>query len=638
MKKTVVYTLLLAFFILSCCEETPIIQEEPDIVSDIVSDLQFVSIADSKTISFTTNKSWEASIPNNDDWCSISQTNGDAGDVNITISVSGNNGDDDRETTLTIKTGNTIKTVKIVQAQKDEIIISEKEFEFTEKGGTFEVEISTNVALQVSIPENVDWIHYQPGETRALIEKILTFEVDECKPFDQREAIITISDNENKINDTFTVVQYGGTTIYLETAGTLSSFITEKLFNQIDSLTIKGEMNLEDFDIIDKLSALNYLDISDVVVIKYGVETYDFDKDLLEGLRYSQVFSDLILPKNIKNIKNNCFEAFSLHKIILPDNLISIGDNAFALCSHLSEINLPESLTSIGSKAFYDCQGLTSIDIPESVTIIEDYAFANCKGLTSINIPERMTIIEDYVFSFCVKLTSINIPESVTTIGKNAFEGCVGLTSINIPEDVTTIAKNAFIGCSALTSIHIPESVTIIGEYAFANCSGLTSIHIPEKVTTIQKGILSSCIGLTSIEIPESVATIGEYAFANCSGLTSIDLPESVTTIGEYAFSDCSGLTSIAIPNGITIIREGVLRSCSGLTSIYIPENVTHIEYSAFDNCINTKEVRIKAKTPPTGNGDIPNTHTIKLYIPQGSKKAYQNHQDWNNFYEYIEI
>ncbi len=193
--------------------------------------------------------------------------------------------------------------------------------------------------------------------------------------------------------------------------------------------------------------------IGDVAVIKYGVETYDFDKDLLDGLRYRQVISDLILPKNIKRIKNNSFEAFSLHKIVLPDNLISIGDDAFSLCSHLSEINLPESLTSIGSKAFYECSGLTSVNIPENVTIIEDYAFANC----------------------------------------------------------------------------------------------------------------------------------------------------------------------------------------SGLTSIYISENVTSIGINVFNNCISIKEIHIKAKAPPTGNGNIPNQHTVKLYIPQGSKEAYQKHQDWNNFSEYIE-
>lgn len=76
--------------------------------------------------------------------------------------------------------------------------------------------------------------------------------------------------------------------------------------------------------------------------------------------------------------------------VLVPDDVISIGDGAFKNSKSIISITLPESVTSIGHYAFSGCKKLTSIEIPESVISIGDYAFNGCKRLPSIDIPEAV--------------------------------------------------------------------------------------------------------------------------------------------------------------------------------------------------------------------------------------------------------
>ena len=204
---------------------------------------------------------------------------------------------------------------------------------------------------------------------------------------------------------------------------------------------------------------------------------------------------------------------------------------------------------------------------------------------------------------------------------------------------MTSIGNSAFQNCSGLTSVTIPEGVTSIGESAFSGCSGLTSVTIPSSVTTIGKGAFYNCSSLTSITISEGVTSIGEYAFSRCSGLTSITIPASVRSIGDYAFQYCSGLTSVTIPASVTSIGNSAFYGCSGLTSITIPEGVTSIGDNAFSYCSSLTAVTVKNPTPVTiSSGVFSNRANATLYVPAGSKAAYEAASYWNGFKEIVEM
>ena len=86
-------------------------------------------------------------------------------------------------------------------------------------------------------------------------------------------------------------------------------------------------------------------------------------------------YCDVILPHSLTTIEDAyCFYSCSkLSKIILPENLTTIGDNAFQYCTSLKEITIPSKVTHIGSAAFAGCTLLTTLNIPKSVTSIGQY-------------------------------------------------------------------------------------------------------------------------------------------------------------------------------------------------------------------------------------------------------------------------
>lgn len=149
-------------------------------------------------------------------------------------------------------------------------------------------------------------------------------------------------------------------------------------------------------------------------------------------------------------------------------------------------------------------------------------------------------------------------------------------------------------------------------------------------VTTIgTEAFISS--SATSIVLPEGLTTIGELAFFDSSGFTSITLPSTLTSIGEGAFKMCS-LTSLTIPEGITAIPADCADQCEKLASVVIPASVTSIGETAFRYCPLTR-VEVNNPTPVAIDQKcFTSQASATLYVPYGSKAAYQAATYWGEF------
>lgn len=164
---------------------------------------------------------------------------------------------------------------------------------------------------------------------------------------------------------------------------------------------------------------------------------------------------------------NIFFGCSSLESINMPDNLATIGNNAFMLCENLKTISFPSSLTTIGNQAFYRCWALESLFIPRFLANIEKKAFCN----SSLNMREIKVeagnskydsrnncnaLMETETDELLFGCKNTVIPNSVKTIGKNAFSECESLKNVRLNITEPFKLDEAFRYISEEATLYVP--------------------------------------------------------------------------------------------------------------------------------------------------------------------------------------
>ena len=126
----------------------------------------------------------------------------------------------------------------------------------------------------------------------------------------------------------------------------------------------------------------------------------------------------------VTGIGSKCFEKQSLKGVVIPEEITSIGNNAFQGCKNLASVTFkgaPSTIT-VGNNAFQNCVKLKTINLPAAKRI-GSLAFDGCSSLEELVIKMGTEEIGDYCFRNCTSLKSLRIPESVTVVGQGAFSG-----------------------------------------------------------------------------------------------------------------------------------------------------------------------------------------------------------------------
>lgn len=163
------------------------------------------------------------------------------------------------------------------------------------------------------------------------------------------------------------------------------------------------------------------------------------------------------------------FKNSAITSVVLPDSVLTIGNEAFRAAGSLVTVDLGDGVQTIGEYAFTNADHVLAIDIPDSVTSIGQWAF-DSMDLRTLTIGSGLTAIGVQVFSNNNRLQSVVIPPGVTTIAFAAF-AADDLRTLVIGSGVTTIGVSAFAYNDRLASVVIPASVTSIGNAAFQNNS-----------------------------------------------------------------------------------------------------------------------------------------------------------------------
>lgn len=226
------------------------------------------------------------------------------------------------------------------------------------------------------------------------------------------------------------------------------------------------------------------------------------------------------------------------------DNLYIDGKQVYG------KLVIPEGVTKIGNNAFYNCTGVISITIPKSVNFIGDNAFFNTgyyndyanwdNGLLYIGT-NLIAVDNEKLADECRLFTK------TTLIASRVFSGST-ITSVDMADNVEYINDYAFIKCSELETVNLSNNLKILGKSAFHSCSKLKKIEIPKSLTTLPATVFYGAEALDEVVMADGLESIGERAFYNTRSLKSVDIPTTVKQIDASAFEK-SGITDIYYNN-----------------------------------------------------------------------------------------
>ncbi len=403
----------------------------------------------------------------------------------------------------------------------------------------------------------------------------------------------------------------------------------------------------------------------------------------------------VILPEGIKEIGNYAFaNATAMTSVSLPESLEIIGTGAFRY-SGLTAVELPENTLNLGSSAFMGCAQLASVKLPSQITVLPNYLFENCYRLESIVIPNNVNTIGSSCFRNTA-LTSVLLPESLGSLGRSSFE-CANLTTVVSPlKQPISIYDDTFSNRTNAT-LYVPvgwknnynvalywkEFDKIVDDDMVSMSPENIVIHFrviseEDKTCEVYRGENTAAIDgynnahegavYVQVTVPATVqgytvTRIGQHAFYYCTQVTGINLPSTIKEIGYRAFYR-AGLRGgvFVLPEGLNHLDDNAFES-SNVDNVILPSTLTAISNYAFKGdpfntfiIPNTVEsigtqafnqqgitgvsvVTVFRSTPLPIDADCftPNSHST-LYVPAGSKAAYEQATGWNKFLNIAEL
>ena len=302
--------------------------------------------------------------------------------------------------------------------------------------------------------------------------------------------------------------------IYLREAGLLAEIIGEEQKYNLTTLSIAGKMNGSDVRWLREMlgrdaegketpGRLCELDLSDAKIVAGGGSYY--------ASRYTA-----------------------------EDTL---GYGFFADCADLRRIVLPNSLKVIEQDAFRGCSGLVSMGIPDSLRVY--YSSEGCAALESFSV----SVLNSY-FSSRDGVLYDKKQEKLIRYPEGKMAG-----TFSIPESVTAIAQGAFVRCP-LDSLVVPRTVKHIGEQAFREGS-LQRVVLSDAVTTLASALFQGCTALREVTLGSGTQLLGNYCFDRCP-------LERLAVRATYP-PTCYSNTFY----GTTVVTEGVLLVPKGYKSLY---------------------------------------------------------------------
>ncbi|MBQ7511344.1 MAG: leucine-rich repeat protein, partial [Prevotella sp.] len=362
--------------------------------------------------------------------------------------------------------------------------------------------------------------------------------------------------------------------------------------------------------------------------------------------------------------------------------LASIQERAFNNCDAITNITIPASVTTIESSAFWNMDADITVTIEDGETPLT----LNCGG-TYYPIFEWNNTVTAYVGRNIVRtgnyanrptfdnsLVSLTFGPKVTAIGDNEYLDCSNLEGpVYGLANVESIGVKAFKNCQKITAIELGTKLATLGEYAFQDCQLLGSIALPGTLKKIPTEAFGNCFALGTVTLGEGIEEIGNGAFYNTDALTEITIPASVKKIGRAPFycKNAQAMTRMIIADSDTPLefanvtsgynyglanlnddvtldyfylgrdinrastQHSLLYNCKDIEIGPKVTNIDQLFYNTGDGSAHVENVKVHGLTPIAISTDPFHSNTYAnatLWVPGGTKAAYQAADFWKNF------
>ena len=514
---------------------------------------------DTLDIVFTSYVEYEIIIGEDDaSWITYEETESEVSyQHNLRIFIGPNTVNEIRTAEIDIKDKNSdlSQTITIKQIVGS-IILEDSYFEVDAKGGSIEVNLSTDIDCEVIIPENIDWV--TRIETKSLVKKTFYLNVLPNRLTEEREAKITVKDINSDVSQTLTIkqkvgkiiveqnefeVQFKGETISIPYSSDIECkvIIPESAQSWISVVETKS---MESHSV--QLSiALN--EAKDERTATVAIQ--DVNSPISQDIKITQMafgyYKGNIEATSEEDLKEICDAGYTIidgnvslnvKSLSLLDNLIEEIKGGLSLGKSVSSLDGLYGLKHIGgdfierSDKLVSFEGLNNLKTIGGSFDTDGVSFNSLKSLESIGNDFTVSNVEDF--------TGL---EHLTTIG--------GILYI---EEVSS--------CEGLISI---QSIQGINANKIGSFAGLNNLHSISGDLFVTNSYMSNFSGLNNLrEIGGNFELYDDYGYTSSRGFVNLN--------------NFEGLSQLQTINGDFIIRStargntsfGALESFKGLENL----------------------------------------------------------------------
>ncbi len=382
-----------------------------------------------------------------------------------------------------------------------------------------------------------------------------------------------------------------------------------------------------------------------------------------------KALTSVYIPAGIKTIKNYCFKSCDkLATISLPEGLTEIEQQAFIGCTSLKTITLPASLAQMGDDVFSGNDGMVSIrSLRETPPTATANTFRNMNNTSCIlYVPQgtkdayaaatgwsKFAHIQEKGVNEKIKYGSLyyQLEEDGTayvtfeTEDENNYKSLTGEITVEdkviyhgFEYRVNEVGIDAFNSCTGITKVNLPLIMDEISYRAFKGCTNLAEVNIPSTLSfLINTAFEDTKLFNDNKDADGAVYYDGCLLYYPLNAITgTYSVKEGTRLIATDVFEFDEKITELILPEGLQCLCNGSVTTMYALKTLHLPSSLYYIGGDFCNDCFYLTTIYNYSDSPVdlSDNYCFDNVNQSKctLYVPKGSRTAYESASVWQDF------